>query len=337
MANTELSDIFVPEVFASYQTLNSTEKTAFMESGVAVNSPALDAAANAGGFTITVPHWNDLDASIEPNYSNTTYSDVATPQKIDSAEQVGRIAYLNEAFSSSDLNKELAGSDPMQRITSRLDSYWAKQFQRRNLAMMVGLYNENVANDGGDMVEDISDDDTPTADNKFGSTAFIDAMFSLGDRSDSFTAIAVHSMVYKKMVQDEEIEYLSSPANTAARIPTYKNLTVIVDDGMPTFGSGATRKYLSILMGPGLVGVGRGSPRTPEEVERAPDRANGGGVEVIWTRKTWLLHPAGYKFTSAVITTPGLTPSWADLNDATNWERVFDRKDIALSFLISNG
>lgn len=335
--NTELSDIFVPEVFASYQTLNSTERTAFMETGVAVNSPALDAAANSGGFTITVPHWNDLDASIEPNYSNTTYSDIADTQKITSGEQVGRVSYLNEGFSSSDLNKELAGSDPMQRITERLDNYWARQFQRRNLAIMVGLYNENVANGGGDMVEDITDDTAPTDDNRFGSTAFVDALFTLGDRFDSMGVIAVHSTVMRRMVKQEEIEYLDSPAGTGIRIPIYKNHRVIVDDGLPTIGTGETRKFLSIVMGSGLIGVGRGTPRTPEEVERHPARANGGGVEVLWSRKTWLLHPAGYTFKSTVITAPGLSPTWADLNDATNWERVYDRKHIPLAFLLTNG
>lgn len=335
--NTELSDIFVPEVFASYQTLNSTEKTAFMESGVAVNTPALDAAANSGGFTITVPHWADLDAGIEPNYSNTTYSDVADTQKIGSGEQVGRIAYLNEGFSSSDLNKELAGSDPMQRITERLDNYWARQFQRRNLAIMVGLYNNNVASNGSDMVVDITHATAPTDANRFGSAAFVDAMFTMGDAFESLRAIAMHSIVYKRAVLNEEIEYLDSPAQTGVRIPTYKGLRVIVDDGLPTIGSGAARKYLSILMGTGLIGVGRGSPKRPEEVDRKPERANGGGVEVLWSRKTWLLHPAGYKFTSAVITAPGLSPTWADLNNANNWDRVYSRKHIPLSFLLTNG
>src|SRR3546814_11723820 len=92
----------------------------------------------------TIPFWNDLDASIEPNYSNTTYTDIATPQKIDSGEQTARIAYLNEGFSSSDLNKELAGSDPMQRIANRHDSYWSRQFQRLVLSNAIGIHNHQV-------------------------------------------------------------------------------------------------------------------------------------------------------------------------------------------------
>lgn len=335
--NTELSDIFVPEVFATYQTRDATESTAFMESGVAVNTPALDAAANAGGFTITVPHWNDLDASIEPNYSNTTYADVAGTQKITSGETVGRIAYLNEGFSSSDLNKELAGSDPMARIAARVDSYWARQFQRRVLAVGVGLYNDNVAANGGDMTVDIGiTTGTVTDANRFGSTAFIDAAFTMGDRFGSLGVIAMHSMVLRKALLNDEIEEIrDSDGNLVMR--TYKGARVIVDDGMPTIGTGVYRKYVTMLMGTGAIGIGRGNPRRPEEVDRAPSRANGGGVEVLWSRRTWLLHPAGYKFTSAVITAPGLSPTWADLNNASNWERVFDRKEIPLAFILTNG
>lgn len=333
--NTELADIFVPEVFASYQTVDSTERTAFMETGVAVNNPLLDNAANSGGFTITVPHWNDLDASVEPNYSNTTYTDIAGTQKITSGEQVGRISYLNEGFSSSDLNKELAGSDPLRRIADRIDSYWQRQFQRRTLAIMVGLYNDNVAANSGDMVVDITHATAPTAANAFSSAAFTDAVFTMGDRFTSLGVIAMHSMVYKQLVENDEIVYEADSQGRLV-IPTYKGHRVVIDDGMPTFGSGTTRKYLSIIMGPGLVGVGRGSPKRPEEVERQASRANGGGVEALWTRRTWLLHPWGYKFTSSQITAPGLSPTWADLNAAANWERVLSRKDIPLAFLLTN-
>ena len=59
MANTELSDIFVPEVFASYQVNDSVEKTDFVESGVVTLDPELDARAKSGGYLTTVPFWND--------------------------------------------------------------------------------------------------------------------------------------------------------------------------------------------------------------------------------------------------------------------------------------
>lgn len=337
MANTELSDIFEPEVFGTYQINDSTELTAFVEAGVATLSPMLDERADAGGRLTTIPHWNDLDASIEPNYSNTTYTDVATPQKITSGEMTARISYLNEGFSSSDLNKEIAGSDPMQRIASRVDSYWNRQFQRRILALAIGLYNDNVAANSGDMVVDISSQTPGTivAANRFTSDGFVDAQYTLGDRAGGLSVLAVHSIIAKKMAKDQLLEDIKD-ADGQILYKMYMGSRVIIDDGMPTFGSGVDRKYLSILFGPGAIGYGRGNPKRPTEVERYPERANGGGVEVLWSRKTWLIHPAGYDFKSATITGPGLSPTWADLQLATNWERVLDRKNVPLAFFVTN-
>lgn len=337
MANTELSDIFVPEVFQSYQVNDTVEKTLFVESGVVALSPTLDQRANSGGMLTTIPFWNDLDASIEPNYSNTTYTDIATPQKIDSGEQTARIAYLNEGFSSSDLNKELAGSDPMQRIANRVDSYWQRQFQRRVLSIAIGIYNDNVASNGGDMVVDVSSTTpgTVTDANRFTAEGFIDAQYTMGDRAGGLGVLAVHSMVAKKMAKDQLIETIRD-ADGNVLYQSYMNARVVIDDGMPTFGTGVDRKYLSILFGPGAIGYGRGNPRVPAEVQRYPERANGGGVEVLWSRKTWLIHPLGFNFLSTTITGPGLSPTWADLQLATNWERVIDRKNIPLAFYVTN-
>ena len=337
MANTELTDIFVPEVFQSYQVNDTVEKTAFVESGVVVLSPTLDQRADSGGMLTTIPFWNDLDASIEPNYSNTTYTDIATPQKIDSGEQTARIAYLNEGFSSSDLNKELAGSDPMQRIANRVDSYWSRQFQRRVLSIAIGIYNDNVAANSGDMVVDVTSQTpgTITDANRFTAPGLIDANYTLGDGAPGVAVLALHSIIYKKMLKDQLIEFIPD-AQGKLTIPTYLQMRVIVDDGMPTFGTGVDRKYLCILFGQGAIGYGRGNPRTPSEVQRYPERANGGGVEVLWSRKTWLIHPSGFNFLSTTITGPGLSPTWADLQLATNWERVLDRKKIPMAFYVVN-
>lgn len=337
MANTELSDIFVPEVFASYQVNDSVEKTDFVASGVVALNPELNARTASGGFLTTIPFWNDLDANIEPNYSNTAFTDVATPQKINSGEMTARISYLNEGFSSSDLNKELAGSDPMQRIANRVDSYWNRQFQRRILSVAIGLYNDNVAANAGDMTVDVTSQTpgTITAANRFTTEAFVDAQYTMGDHSSMLGVMAVHSVVMRKLVKDQLIEFVRD-ADGQLLYQSFMGTRVVVDDGMPTFGAGVDRKYLCILFGAGAIGYGTGSPRVPSEVERYVDRGNGGGVEVLWTRKTWLIHPASYDFLSTTITAPGLSPTWANLQDAGNWARVHARKKVPMAFLLVN-
>lgn len=40
--------------------------------------------------TFTIPWWVDLDASIEPNYSNDVYTDIAVPLSVTSASMLAR-------------------------------------------------------------------------------------------------------------------------------------------------------------------------------------------------------------------------------------------------------
>lgn len=339
MPTVRLSDAFIPEVFASYQTQDAPELTAFAGSGVIVSNELLSAAASSGGSDVTIPYWNDLDANTEPNISNDDPADEGDTMKIGSDTQEARVAYLNQGFSSMDLVAELAGSDPMQRIRSRVDTYWGRQFQRRLISTVVGVFNANVAQNAGDMVEDISSQTpgTVTAANMFSRSAFVEACFTLGDEQSVVNVVAVHSVIYKKMVDNDDIEFIPDSQGNMT-IPTYLGKRVIVDDSMPTFGAGIDRKYLSVLFGSGAIGYGSGNPGLSEEVDRKPGAGNGSGQEILWTRRTWLMHPAGYRFNaSGGSALAGLSASNAELRTAAKWSRRFERKNVPLAFLLSNG
>lgn len=336
MALTQLSDVIIPEVYETYQAENTPDKTAFWESGVVTSSPLLNAKANSGGDQVTIPFWKDLDVTNEPNISNDTEND-AVPEKLTSGRQAGRSSFLNNGWKSADLSGEIAGSDPMQRIAQRTSAYWNRQAQKKIISITNGILAGNVANDLGDMVHDISieDGDAAGSDNIYSLSAFTGAAFTMGDQFESVTALAVHSVVYKRMIENDDIEFVPDSTQTT-RIPTFMGRRVIVDDGMPV-EAGATSgfKYTTVLFGAGAIGYGTGSPKVPVEVERAPSQGNGGGAEILWERKTWLFHPFGYRFTDAAFA--DVSPTNAELATASNWERVVDRKNTPLAFLITNG
>ncbi len=344
MALVQLTDAFIPDVYASYQVNDDPERTAFFESGVAVRSDLLDNLANSAGALVTVPFWNDIDPDDEPNYSDDTANE-ATPDNIGSGEMIARTAFLNKGLSAADLVVELAGSDPMLRIRSRFETYWMRQWQRRVIASLQGVLADNIANDGEDMVEDISIEagNSATSVNIWSRSAFTNAAFTLGDRFEATTAIAVHSMVYKRMLENNDIEFIQ-PSTGTFQIPTFMGRRVVVDDGLPVVaGSTNGFKYTSILFQAGAIGFGSGSPRVPNEVDRVAAGGNGGGIETLWERKTWLTHPFGFAFTSNTVTggsatdVKGRTATLANLRLAANWNRVVDRKNVPLAFLITNG
>lgn len=345
MATTRLSDAVIPEVYADYQAENTPEKTAFFESGVVVRNPMLDQKANTGGQEIQIPFWRDLDASVEPNASNDDPADMAAPNKLGSGLQKARISYLNQGYSAADLVVELAGSDPMQRIRNRFGTYWQRQWQRRIIASAVGLLADNEANDDGDMVYD-------GAAGLWSRQAFTSAVFTLGDAFGQLSAIAVHSLAYKQMIDADDIDFVPDSQGNLT-IPTFMGQRVIVDDSMPATSSGdpATITTTAVLFGAGAFGYGEGSPEVPEEIERQARAGNGGGVETLWERRTWILHPFGYQFTGDDITNRAnangrtgadttvdeFSPLLADLRKAANWNRVVDRKNVPIAFLKIKG
>lgn len=337
MATTRLSDTVVYDVYMSYVAVDNPERSAFFQSGIVRRSETFDTIARQNGKHASLPFWNDLDPTLEPNYSNDDPDDHATPNKISAGEMKYRKAFMNQGFADMDLVVELTGSDPMRQIRNRFGTYWLRQWQRRLIATMVGVMNDNIANDGGDMVVDISGN--AGEDAVFGSDAFIDAAYTAGDRADQFVGIAVHSSIMARMVKNDEIVYIPD-SDGALTIPTYKGRVVISDDSMPV----SNGVYTSILFGRGsfafggvegtAVAYGEGMPRTPVAVVRDETSGNGGGSEQIWERKTWILHPFGFSWINDETLTE-FSPTLADLRLASHWNRVVPRKSAPFAFIKS--
>ena len=137
----------------------------------------------------------------------------------------------------------------------------------------------------------------------------------------------------QQMVKNDDIVYIPDSMGQLT-IPTYMGLRVIVDDGMTvTAGSTSGFKYTSVLFGEGAFAYGDGAPMVPVEVERQEAQGNGAGVETLWTRKTWILHPSGYQ---NVGTPSSFSFTPAELALATTWDRVVERKNVPLAFIVTN-
>lgn len=336
MATTQLSDLIEPKVYLDYQSKNTVEKTAFYESGIVVQSPYLNDKANSGGSLVDLPFFGDL-ANNEANISNDDPAALSTADKVAASEQIARVAYLNKSWSAADLASEIAGANAMGRIKDRVEAYWVRQWQRRLIAGAQGILASNVANNASDMVHDVSTDaaGVPAAGEVFSRTNFTSAAFTLGDAFDTTGVLAVHSVVYKRMVDNNDIDFIPD-SDGKLTIPTYLGKRIIIDDGLPA-AAGANRiKYTSILFGTGAFGFGEGAPTVPVETKRDPNQGNGGGVETLYVRKTYLLHPNGFKFTSAAVA--GKSATLAELKNAANWVRAFsERKQVPIAFLVTNG
>lgn len=336
MATVQLADIIDVTVFQDLPAVNGPEKTDFFQSGIAVRNQLFDTLANAAGKMAELPFWKDLDSNDEPNYSSDNPASDGIPAKVSQGEQISRKAFLNQGYSATDLATELAmGADALQHVRNRFDRYWQRQWQRRLIAAVQGVHADNAANDSGDMTHDIAAESiaAQSETTRWSLQAFIDAAYTMGDMVDGVTAIAVHSMIAKQITEQNGAEDVrDSEGNLLYR--SFLGRRLIVDDGLPAVaGTTDGVKYLSVLFGPGAIGWGEGSPNVPVEIDRDASNADGGGVEEIWNRKTWLLHPLGFQHTG---TPAGNSFTLAELKAAAQWDRVVERKNVPISFLWSN-
>ena len=336
MATTRLTDVIIPEVYLTYQAVNDPILSAFFESGVIVNNPLLNSLATGGGETFNIPFWKDLDSTVEANLSSSDPAVVATAQKITTGKQIARTALLNQWYSNADIASELAGSSANQQVRNRFGTYWLRQWQTKLIAATNGVLADNVANDAGDMVNDVAVEiiGSQTALTRFSRANFTTAVFTMGDAAQALTAIAVHSFIYKQMVDLDDIDFIPD-SNGKLTIPTYMGLRVIVDDGLTvTAGTTSGFKYTSVIFGAGAFGYGNGTPEVPAEVKREALQGNGGGVELIGERKTWVLHPFGFQSLTTPAAEGGFTNT--ELATAAVWDRVVDRKSVPMAYLITN-
>lgn len=336
MAVTQIVDIIVPEIFTDYTQILTTERSAFIQSGVVETSPFFDNLLVGGGTTFNMPHFNDLDDT-ESNVSTDEDAGVndMTPLKTGTGREISIRLSRNQGWSSADLAAALAGADPMESIASRVANYWIRQAQRIIIASIQGVIADNIANDSGDMVNDITaGGGAVTVVNLFSAEAFIDAIQTMGDAGEDLVAVAVHSVVFRRMQKNNLIDFIPD-SNGVINIPTFLGRRVIVDDGLPVVANGPNFEYSSYLFGAGSIASGVGQAQVPTAVEREERAGKGGGIETLHNRVEWLYHPRGMQFIDAGIAKT--SPTNAELAAAAQWNRAFERKLVKLAELRTNG
>ena len=334
MATVQIKDIYNPLVFAGGIQEAQIELNKFIMSGVALRNPLIDAMATTGGNIGEIPFFKPLGTD-EPNYSNDDSAVNSTPKNIISAKQTYRLAAQNQSWSVMDLAAELALQDPVAAINGRIGQYWATNNERRVINSCLGILADSVTNHFSDMVNDIHVDVAAdiTPDTQIGGDAVLDAFQTLGDHDSLVTAMAVHSVQYTALRKQNLIDFIPN-ARGEVNIPTYMGKTLIVDDSLPVEVAGDTFKYTTVLFGSGAFATGEGRVLNPSELDRDPSSGNGGGQEVIYSRRSDIIHPQGYQFTSDSVV--GESATQAELKDGSNWARAYERKNIPMGFLVTN-
>jgi hypothetical protein len=244
----------------------------------------------AGAEQFTVPFWGDAGEN-DPDISSDDPTVQSVPLKITAATQVVRKSFLHQSWSDMSLASELSGDDALARVQNRVSAYWDRTWERRLIASLQGVLYSNVANNGSDMVNDISGAAGAAAN--FSASAVIETALTLGDRLEDVKAIAMHS----EALQNDLIEFI--PQSQGLPIKTFRGLAVILDDNLTPPPESIRRSWWSL--GPLASPSASREPDMEPELFRVPSAGLGGGQSVLHSRMNSALHPLGFTFTGASV------------------------------------
>lgn len=339
MAEVQIADIYEAETFRGLVQERMTELNRYIRSGIVFDDAALTQQISAGGLTGELTNYNPLTID-EPDYATDDPANKSTPNKIDSKVQRFRGLVQHKSWSAMDFARHLAlpDQDPLTAIVNQVAQYFVTNDERRILQSLIGIMNDNIANDASDMINDVS---TPTGAigdaNRISLAAVIDAKQTLGDHANTVAAIGMHSLMYSKLQKDNQIDFIPA-SDTNIMIPRYGDLDVIVDDSTPVDTSNANPIYTCPIYAQGVIAHGaRMRGLTPTELYRDPTSGNGSGQDTLHYRKGDVWHPVGFDFTSTTLSGPdGYIATQADLALAVNWDRKYLRKNTPMAFLRVN-
>jgi len=323
------SDIIVPEIFTPYVIEASTQRDAFLASGVV--QPMAELNATEGGDFVQVPFWK---ANLSGDFEVLSDSTSLTPGKIEADKQVGVILHRGRAFESRDLAALAAGSDPMAAIGAKVAEYVANQRQKDLIKCLEGCFG---ALTGGDSPAfDALRFDTSGA-TSLGPRQVAKARSLLGDQGDKLTAVCMHSAVFYDLVERKAIDYVSAAdvratADTAMpdafggsvaaaysadmQVPFYMGLRVIVSDDLaPT-----STNYPVYFFTAGAIASGEQLMMQTETDRDILAKSDAMSIDLHYC-----YHPVGARWTSSTA-----NPDRDTLATVGNWSKVYENKNIGI-------
>ena len=328
------SDIIIPEVFTPYVIEQTTQRDAFLASGVV--QPMAELNATEGGDFINVPFWK---ANLSGDFEVLSDSSSLTPGKITADKQVGVILHRGRAFEARDLAALAAGADPMAAIGAKIADYVANQRQKDLLSCLAGVFGSLGSTSSSaaffGLTIDGESGDTPTT---LSPRRVAEPRSPLAAQGGRLTAVARHSKVYYDLVERKAIDYVTetdarltssvtdfvggsiASAYGTPTVPTYMGLRVIVSDDVQTDGSGASTEYATYFFTQGAVASGEQMAMQTETDRDILAKSDAMSIDLHYC-----YHPVGAKW--GVTTT---NPTRAQLATVGNWSKVYELKNLGI-------
>lgn len=334
MATTRLSDVIYGPLFLPTTIQRIAQLSRIRNSPIVTADAEIQRFANGPGDIVQMPFWNDLSG--DSNVSSDDPAQTAVPNKLTQGQDIARKIRRNNGWQSANLVASMLAEDPLDAVAQLIAEYWVREEQRIMGRQMRGLF---ASTSMAGNVLNVASENGATAPVNLDAEVAANAYALLGEYGQTLSAVLMHSRVFYNLRAQRAIEFGRDPV-TGLEFTRWDGKDVFVSDQCPReAGTTSGFKYTSYLFGNGALGyaeaTGDGGPKKPVEIDSVAAAGNGEGVETVWHRRHWVMHPRGVAFTGTPASASGVTD--AELATGGNWTRVYDPKLVRVVAIVTNG
>ncbi|MGU3389164.1 hypothetical protein [Sphingomonas sp. M1A8_2b] len=312
ITNTKITDL-VPNEKALDVAVNLIlpAKNELVNSGLTARGPEVDAVAGGGPRKASLAYINPLGTD-EVNVSTDNILDEGNIGSMTADEFMVLRHDLNYGWGFADLTRMVTQYDAQGGIRAGIAQYWATQYMKLLTSTLKGI-------------KGVVGETSVTGD--FDMQAIYDEAAKAGMLQDQFNVLMVSPARYAKLQGQEQNGFIPA-SKTNTNIANFQGFSVLRT---------ATLTADEVTIGrTGALSFGEGVPTglVASEIERRANAANGGGADILHSRRSVVVHPQGFSYVGAI---PGKTTDvFANLAKTASWTLEVPPEQVGFRFVKFN-
>ena len=318
---------FDPEVYQGFVDQEATFSDSILASGILANDQSMASALDNGGVQGTIRFYNPLDPDQDAPLVRDGVAD-NVPTEISGGKQSFIRMDRMKAWKANQLVRELTGANPMQDVARHTAQYWRVYRQgllvkTASAVLQLGGLASHVMTATGGVTSGLLIDGQQAA---------------LGEFARKFGLFVMHSKIFAEYQKMGLVDYnkytITNVLQREVELPTINGLIVIVNDRGTSHvieeGASEPKKKVTIydcyLFGQGCFLEATPAVTTPDYTDYNPEL--GGGTDILYNTRSWILHPNGVSFLADNIS--GETPTDAEFTAKANWALRFEHQNVRI-------
>lgn len=291
-------------------------KNVLLNSGLAARGPEVDAVAGGGPRKSSLAYINPLSTD-EVNVSTDVLTDEGNIGNMTADEFTVLRHDLNYGWGFTDLQRMVTQYDAEGGVRAGIAQYWNGIYTKLLVSTLKGVKAAVASNT--DIVTSVTGD--------FDMAAVYDAVAKAGDYADQYNTMIISPARFAKLQAKESNGFVPA-SRTNTGFADYQGFNLIkstkVGDNDVT------------LARSGALAFGEGQPTglVPIELERRANGGNGGGADILHSRRSVVVHPQGMEYKGVI---PGKTTDiFANLEKAATWGLEVPQEMFGFRFITFN-